>query len=227
MSRCRANSSPSASSLTTTCSSSSSSGGRTAQRLPASDRPHRDRGGRGEQARHRPLGTGSRRGAHPRSRTARRRLLELLARQSVVGNDPLRTPPVQPERASGRRGLRRPGASGAVRPRPRRRQLARHRGAQQRRDDPALRAHRDGADTRVPGWCRSMTSRRHCPPTPRGSRRTSGHRSSSDAGAPSTGGSHDDLLRRRTRGRCPRRDRAATTSARPTTERGSSAQWMR
>ena len=81
----------------------------------AADRPHRDRRGRGEQTGHRSLGTGSRRGTHPRSRTARGRLLELFARQPVVGDDPLRTPPVQPERPSGRRGFRRAGAGGAVR----------------------------------------------------------------------------------------------------------------
>ena len=52
---------------------------------------------------------------------------------------------------SGRGGFRRAGAGGAVRARSRHRELARHRRPQQRRDDPALRAHRDGTDTRRPG----------------------------------------------------------------------------
>ena len=43
------------------------------------------------------------------------RLLEFLARQPVVGDHPLRAPPVQPERPSGRRGFRRAGAGRAVR----------------------------------------------------------------------------------------------------------------
>ena len=42
------------------------------------------------------------------------RLLELLARQSVVGDDSLRPPSVQPQRAPGRRRFRRPSARGAV-----------------------------------------------------------------------------------------------------------------
>ena len=85
MSRCRANSSPSASSFTTTCSSFSSSGGRTAQRFM----PPVDRTAIGAAAENRPVigrwELGARRGADPRSRTARRRLLELLARQSSGG----------------------------------------------------------------------------------------------------------------------------------------------
>ena len=65
-------------------------------------------------------------------------------RRSITGA------PIQPERRSGRRGFRRAGASGAVRARPRRRELARHRGLQQRRDDPSLRAHHDGTDAENP-----------------------------------------------------------------------------
>ena len=42
-----------------------------------------------------------------------------LARQPVVGDDPLRSPPVQPERPSGRRGLRRACAGRALRARSR------------------------------------------------------------------------------------------------------------
>lgn len=44
-----------------------------------------------------------------------RDLLELLDRQSVVGDDPLRTPPIQPERASDGGRCRRHGARRAVR----------------------------------------------------------------------------------------------------------------
>ena len=80
----------------------------------------------------------------------RGRLLELFARQPMVGDDPLRAPPIQPERPSDGRGFRRAGAGGAVRARPRRRELARHRGLQQRRDDPSLRAHHDGTDAENP-----------------------------------------------------------------------------
>ena len=77
------------------------------QRFHAADGPDRDgRGGR-KPARHRPIRVGARRSADPRSRTPRGGLLELLARQSVVGDHPLRTSPVQPERASGGRRPRR------------------------------------------------------------------------------------------------------------------------
>ncbi len=49
------------------------------------------------------LATG--RSADRGSRTARRHLLELFHRQSVVGDDPLRAPPVQPECPSGSRRI--------------------------------------------------------------------------------------------------------------------------
>ena len=78
-------------------------------------RPHRDGRGSGEQTRDRSLGAASRRGAHPRSRTTRRALLELLDRQPMVGDDPLRPPPVEPERPPGGGGCRRAGAGGIVR----------------------------------------------------------------------------------------------------------------
>ncbi len=82
--------------------------------LPA-DRSHRHGRGRGEQAGHRSLGAGTRRRDDPRSRTTRGPVLEFFARQSVVGDDPLRTPPVESERPSGCGGFRRAGAGGAVR----------------------------------------------------------------------------------------------------------------
>ena len=118
------------------------------------------------------------------------RLLELLARQPVVGDDPLRTPPVQPECPSGRGGFRRAGAGGAVRTRSRCRELAGHRGPQQRRDDPALRAHRRRHRHRRRGWCRSTTSRRRCLLTPATvTPAETGIWCWNDAGAPCTKGS--------------------------------------
>ena len=87
----------------------------------------------------------ARRGADPRVRTAERPLLEHLARQPVAGDDPLRAPPVQPERAPGGGRSRRIGPLRALLAGPRRGELARHRRAQQRRNAPALRTNRDRA----------------------------------------------------------------------------------
>ena len=86
------------------------------QRIHAADGHVRDRRRRRKPARHRPIRTRSRRSADPRGRTAQGRLLELLAGQPVVGDDPLRSPPVQPQRSPGDRRSRRRS--------PRRRQLA-------------------------------------------------------------------------------------------------------
>ena len=71
------------------------------QRVHAADRPLRHRRRGGEPARHRPLRTRTRRGIDPGGRATQGGVLELLARQSMVGDHSLRAPSVQPQRASG------------------------------------------------------------------------------------------------------------------------------
>ena len=135
---------------------------REAQHLPPSARRHRHGGGRGEPAGHRLVGARTGRGAPHGGDPARGPLLELLARQPVVGDHRLRRAPEQPQRPPGR-GRRRRDPAGRHRPRGSGRgELARHGRAQCRSGDFALRPHGVGARAHDRGWSRSPRSRPRC-----------------------------------------------------------------
>ena len=173
------------------------------QRLRATDGHVLDGCGRRKPARHRTIRTRARRSPDPRGRTAQGRLLEYLAGQPVVGDGPLRTPPVQPQRPP---GGHRPRRVRAVRPllyRSRSGELARCRRPQQRRDAAALRPNRNrpGSEYARGEGRRSRvgTAGRNHDDHPR----RAGHGDRQHVAAPYTKGSTDELLRRR-----PRRRRA-------------------
>ena len=76
-----------------------------------------------------------------------------LAGQSVAGDDPLRTPPVQPQRPPGGHRPRRDACAFVISStRSGSGELARHRRPQQRRDAAALRPNRNRARSRARAW---------------------------------------------------------------------------